>query len=133
MARKKLIRRCEPRYGVSEEILATEALYVAREVDDYRILSVAELNKKLAERQSLWLKADGSLQVQVEVLPERERQIVHCLLVRDIYHLLELYATYLRNAFPGASGTVSSEPEPRADEEKAEERSVPFSEWLFRS
>lgn len=92
MPRKKLIRRFEPRYGVSEEILAFEARYVAQEVEDYRTYAIKDLKDMLAERQSQWLRADGSLQVQCEVLPERERLIVQCLLVRDIYHLLELYA-----------------------------------------
>ena len=133
MPRKKVVRRFEPRYGVSEDMLAVEAQYVGREVEDYRVLSVAELKKMLAERQSQWLKADGTLQVPFEALTEQDRLIARCLLVRDIYHLLELYATYLRSGVPNASGVIPAEAEPLAEEEKAEERSVPFSEWLFRS
>lgn len=131
MPRKKLIRRFEPRYGVSEEILAFEARYVAQEVEDYRTYAIKDLKDMLAERRSKWLRADGTLQVQVKVLPEHDRLIVQCLLVRDIYHLLELYSTCLRTAFPRASGTVPAEPEPRVEEEKIKERPIPFSEWLF--
>ena len=76
MPRKKLVRRFEPRYGVSEDMLAVESQYIGREVQDYRLLSVAELKKMLAERQSQWFKADGTLQVQLEVLPKQERLIV---------------------------------------------------------
>ena len=131
MTRKKLIRRFEPRYGVSAEILAFEARYVAQEVDDYRTYSITDLKGMLAERQRQWLRADGTLQVQFEVVPERERLIVQCLHVRDVFHLLELYRTYLGGAFPGASGIVPAEPEQRVKEERVEERVVPFSEWLF--
>lgn len=133
MGRKKTIRRFEPKYGVSEEILSFEAQYVGQEADDYRTYAVTDLKTMLAERQRQWLRADGTLQVQFEAMPERERLIVQCLLVRDIYHLLELYVTYLHSAFPGASGSIAAEPEPRVKEEKTEDRPVPFSEWLFVS
>jgi hypothetical protein len=130
MPRKKLVRRFEPRYGVSEDMLAAEAQYLGREVEDYRVYALADLKKMLSDRQGQWLKADGTLQVQFEVLPERERLIVQCLLVRDVYHLLDLYQVYIRGAFPGAAGVIPAEPEERAKEEIGD-RPVPFSGWLF--
>src|SRR5206468_7854744 len=49
MPRKKLIRRFEPRYGVNQEMINTEAKYVARELDDHLLLSIDDLSKSLAQ------------------------------------------------------------------------------------
>jgi hypothetical protein len=95
------------------------------------VASISDLDHMLGERQRNWIRADGTLQVHFEALPARERLIVQCLLVRDIYHLLELYVTCLRATFPGASGSVAVERQPSVMEENVEERPVPFSEWLF--
>ena len=52
MPRKKLIRRCEPRYGVSRKLLELESVYVGREQEDYLLLSANDLTARLNLLQS---------------------------------------------------------------------------------
>src|SRR5258706_7919306 len=54
MARKKLIRRFEPRYSVSQEMLDRESKYVAREHEDYLLGSIDDLRKRLEKLRILW-------------------------------------------------------------------------------
>jgi hypothetical protein len=84
----------------------------------------------LSDRQAKWLAADGSLQVCLQALPTRDRIALRCLIVRDMYHLLELYVTYARSVTPAAAPAAST---CQRIEEKVtdEERPIPFSEWLF--
>jgi hypothetical protein len=129
MPRKKLIRRFEPRYGVSQQMLEMEAKYVGREMEDYLLLSANDLQEKLTRLRQEWTQADQVLGNVVGGLGEREKLAVQCLIVRDMYHLLELYCTHLRTSV-GTPAPASS-PRRRTDTSAPSERILPFSEWLF--
>src|SRR5437016_12000464 len=92
MPRTKRVRRFEPRFGVSQAAVEAEAKEVARELESYLLLSLNDLREKLRERQETWAFADGGLKVILRELPERERLAFQCMLFRDFYHMLELYA-----------------------------------------
>ena len=96
MPRKKLIRHFEPRYGVSREMVDVEATYVAREHQDYMTLSTNDMRQKLHELRGKWHAADQTAEALVRCLPEREALAFQCLLVRDLYLVLELYGSCLR-------------------------------------
>jgi tetrahydromethanopterin S-methyltransferase subunit B len=122
MPRRKLARRFEPRYGVSEMMLETEAGYVAREMSDYLLLSINELKAKLAERQELARQSEVVLRNYVESLPEREAIAIQAMMVRDFYHIAELHLMYLRQAFPAPAAVPAKSVEAVA---------LPFTEYLF--
>ncbi len=48
MPRRKLVRRWEPQFGVSGQMLELEATYVAREKESYLLQSTTELRNRLA-------------------------------------------------------------------------------------
>jgi hypothetical protein len=96
MPRKKLVRHFEPRYGVSREMVDVEATYVAREHQDYLALSTADLCQKLYEFRGKWMEADQTAEQLVGDLPERDALAFQCLLVRDLYLVLELYGSCLK-------------------------------------
>lgn len=93
----KLARRFEPRYGVSQSVLEAESRYVARELEDYLLLSVNELRQKLRERQGLLATAGEDLQASLNPLPDRHRLALRCMLARDLVHVAALYQTFLRS------------------------------------
>jgi hypothetical protein len=137
MPRKKLIRRFEPRYTVSQDMVEAEAKYVAREFEDRMVRSTDELGQNLRTLRQVWAEADAVLEAAVAALPERERLALLGMIVRDVFHLTELYCTHLR-----ATGASSASPPPppklprprsTIDErvETPPERRLPFSEWLF--
>jgi len=43
MPKRKLARRFEPRYGLSQTVVAAESKYIARELEDYLLQSTEEL------------------------------------------------------------------------------------------
>lgn len=134
MPRKKLIRRFEPRYGVSREMIETEAKYVAREFDDHLLLSTRDLGEKLAAVRQLWAAADQTLEAAVSALPERARLAIECMILRDGYHLYELYSIQVRASGVGATAPVV--PTSAADctvsrNAAPADKALPFSEWLF--
>jgi hypothetical protein len=110
-------------------MLEVEATYVAREKEDHLLWSTDELRNRLAHLQTLWRAADGVLEQAVAALPERERLAVSCLLVRDLYFVLELHSTHLgrqSGVEPVAKQTVQ-----HTSLSTAELTKIPFNEWLF--
>jgi hypothetical protein len=120
---KPRVRRFEPQGGVSRPMIEAEVKYVAREMDNYLLLSMNDLKQKLAERGAQWNQADESLHTMVSLMPERERLALRCMLVRDMMLLLELYLEYVRTTQPEAPPPLAPVDVPRG----------PFSEWLFGS
>lgn len=134
MPRKKLIRRFEPRYGVSRATLEIEAKYIAREFDDRLLLSTKELEEKSAGVRRAWAGADQVLEAAVYALATRERLALESMVVRDVYHLYELYCLHLRGIAVDAAAETTSPPPRAAPAGRASgtpERALPFSEWLF--
>jgi hypothetical protein len=110
-------------------MLEVEATYVAREKEDYLLQSTADLRNRLAHLQKLWKAADGVLELAVVALPERDRLAVSCLLVRDLYLLLELHCTHLGKS--GGVEPVDKQTVQRTSASTAELTKIPFNEWLF--
>lgn len=123
MPRKTKARRFEPRYGVSEVTLQVEANHVAREVEDYEVLAVSDLDAKRTERHVNCEHSWKHLNMLLEGLADQKQRIIHCLLFRDFHQLLELYLTYVRATEP--QSTVIGPPQHR------EPKPSQFSEWLF--
>lgn len=90
MPRKKLIRRFEPRYGVSQQMLEMEAKYVGREMEDYLLLSANDLQERLTRLRQEWTQADCVLENTVAGLGEREKLAVQCLIVRQQGNVVRL-------------------------------------------
>ena len=133
MPRKKLIRHFEPRYGVSQSMVDVEATYVAREHEDYMLLSVADLRKRLETLRNQWREADEAAERLLHGMNERELLGWQCLVTRDYYLMLELYGTCLR-AVSGQPTEPPSAPDQRVEKKtlvKREEKVLPFSDWLF--
>lgn len=126
MPRKKLARRFEPRFGLSQPMVEIEAGYLAKEVEDYRRLSVNELKQMLEKRKGVWKIKDAELRSHIGRLSERDALILQSLLVRDCYHIQELYLAYLC-ADPALIEVTPGQPA------VPEEVQTPFSEWLFGS
>ena len=95
MSRKRLIRHFEPRYGVSRGMVDVEATYVAREHQDYMTLATNDLRQRLGELRDKWSEADQTAEALVRSLPERDALAFQCLLVRDMFLILELYGSCL--------------------------------------
>ena len=145
MPRKKLIRRFEPRFGVSREMLDVESKYVRREQEDYLLLSTNELRERVASIGQRWREADADLERRVYALSERERLAPQCMLVRDLYHLLELYRASIgagdtpeaapRRTTPAIAPTEgpASQSSPAEPPSGEPQRLLPFSEWLFET
>lgn len=133
MPRKKLVRHFEPRYGVSREMLEVESKYVLREHEDYLLLSIDDLRKRLNALRSHWRDADEAAERLLYAVNERESLAWQCLIARDYFHMLELYSTCLRTA-QGDSAEQSAAPAQRVEERTAPkqvDKVLPFSEWLF--
>jgi hypothetical protein len=124
--KKEQVRRFEPRFGVSQNMVDHEARYVAREVEDYCLLSLNDLKQKLADRRAAWKRAHDSLEENVRLLDAREQTALQCLLVRDCHHLFELYLSFVMSKIQ--SGDAPSRLAPSREEEAPQ---LPFSEWLF--
>ncbi len=125
MPRREKVRRFEPRYGVSQEAVEVEAQALGREVEDHELLSPAELDAMCVERYATSKHAWKHLHLLVESLSEQERRVLHSLFFRDMYHLLELYLTYIRVKHPQA---LAPRPPTSAAAKTAPQS---FSEWLF--
>jgi hypothetical protein len=93
--RRKLLRRFEPRYGVSLAMVEEEAKYLRREIEDYASLSSVDAAAKRADRHRLVKQSWEHLNVCLTHLPERERCTLQCLFFRDVYHILKLYLSVL--------------------------------------
>lgn len=130
MPRKKLIRHFEPRYGVSREMVDVEAKYVAREHEDYMLLAIGDMRQKLYELRGKWSEADQNAEALVRCLPEHEALAFQCLLVRDLFLILELYGSCLRTAREGLGSQAPVIPAV-APTPRPMDKTLPFSEWLF--
>lgn len=95
MPRRKLARRFEPRFGVSQPILDAEASYVARELEDYLVLSTNDLREKLSDMLAKVAIAQSGLQATFDRLPDRERLALKCMISRDVFHIAKLYETFI--------------------------------------
>jgi hypothetical protein len=132
MARSKLARRFEPRGGVSQPMLDSEARFVARELDDYLLYSIADLRGKLSEIQRKIAAAEYEVQAKLSRLPDRERLALRCMLARDMYHIAMLYSTFVSTPeVAEATGTASPAPEEIDRATDAPRPALPFCEWLF--
>jgi predicted anti-sigma-YlaC factor YlaD len=54
MPKRLKMRRFEPRYGISSAMVEEEARWLRHEADDSEVLSVADLERAIKERQ--WLR-----------------------------------------------------------------------------
>ena len=125
MPKRKFLRRFEPRYSVGASMVAEEAKALGREVEDYEVQSTAQLEKWLNERHALCRRCWEELQLLFGHLPERDRRIIHSLLFRDFYHILELYLCHVRTKHPELSVASPSPPIPEKGPDSE------FNEWLF--
>jgi hypothetical protein len=130
MPRKKLIRHFEPRYGVSREMVDVEATYVAREHADYMTLSTSDMKQKLHALRGKWNQADQTAEALVRCLPERDALAFQCILVRDLFLVLELYGSCLRTARDSLGPQAPVIPA-IVERSVPAGKSLPFSEWLF--
>jgi hypothetical protein len=112
----------EPRCGVSQAMIEAEAKELARELDSYLRMSLAENKERMRERLKAYEQADASLHAAVERLPEREQVAIKCMIGRDLHLVAELYRTYLSTFQPESTVPLAAIVAP----------SAPFSEWLFR-
>ena len=130
MPRKQILRRFDPRFGVSMSMVEAEAVHVDQEFRDYLIMSINDLRRWLRERSSQVEVADKELEQLVTRLPDRERLAIRCMLIRDIFHIAKLYQQLLRTPEAEvAAGPISVFPEELKNHEPLPV--LPFREWLF--
>src|SRR5580658_1194247 len=98
MPRRKLARRFEPRYGVSQSMVDVEAKWVERELEDHLLASTNDLRKRLSEIHARVATAEEGLKATIGRLPDRERLALKCMLARDVFHIAALYETFLRSS-----------------------------------
>src|SRR4051794_30267961 len=98
MPRKKLLRRFDPRGGVSMPMVEAECECVAREYLDYLIPACTELADMLRRVQKLCETSEEVLQQHLKALPNRERLALKCMLARDIFHIAATYEHFLQRA-----------------------------------
>ena len=124
--KKEQVRRFEPRFGVSQNLVDHEAQYVGREVEDYCLLSLNDLKQKRASRQVDWKQAHDLLEEKVGLLSAHEQVAVQVLLMRDCHHLFALYLSFVTSKIQ--SGDAPSRLVPAMEDDAPK---LPFSEWLF--
>lgn len=125
MPRRQRARRFVPRYPVvSQSVVDEEAKYLAREVENMLVLSLADLRKSTDERYSLASKAWAELQQSLQLLADRDAEALRSILFRDIFHTLACCQSFCHSH--AAESTPRIIPDP-----VAVERHEKFSEWLF--
>jgi hypothetical protein len=135
MPRRRLARRFEPRYGVSEYMVQQEAVWLARELDDHLLWSTLQLQERLARLHPRTIAADANIQLQIESLPQRESLALRSMLARDFYHVLALYEKFFRDyngvrePIPIAAQEVATANAQNPD--RASISGSAFKEWLF--
>src|SRR5207248_5308066 len=67
----------------------------------YTRLFRSDMRQKLHELRGKWAEADQTAEMLVRCLPERDALAFQCLLVRDLFLILELYGSCLRKAREG--------------------------------
>jgi len=125
MPKRNLLRRFNPIHSISASVVAEEAKTLAWEVDNCEVFSAAEVNEWLNERHTRCRQSWDELQLVLGSLRENERRVIHNLLFRDFYHVLELYLCHIRTKHPEFSNWS---PAPQS----AGRHSSKFSEWLFQ-
>jgi hypothetical protein len=131
MPRKKLLRRFEPRSGVSQAMLEVEGGYVRQELEDYLLRSENELRERLKELKERLATTGESLQAMLAKVADRERLALRCMMARDFFHIAALYESFLGGAeLP--KGTIPPKPTPEELTPAGKPvATVPFREWLF--
>jgi hypothetical protein len=132
MPRRKLSRRFEPRFGVSQSMVDIEVKWVERELEDQLLASTNDLRKRLSEIHAKVATAEEVLKTTIGRLPDRERLALKCMLTRDMFHIAALYETFLRSSqhVKDATGAVHETPE--EVDRQGEPRSVlVFQQSLF--
>lgn len=131
MARKKLARRFDPRGGVSQSMVDAESRYVAKELEDYLLLSITDLRDALGKRQRSVEEHEDQLQQFFAVLADRERLALRCMLARDISHIAALYIAFMTSTdAPQTTGATCHRPEEQNEQDEPRP-ALPFNEWLF--
>jgi len=132
MPRRKLARRFEPRYGISQITLDEETKWVKRELEDRLLMSTTDLHKGLSAMQLKVAKSEATLQAIFDQLPDRERLALKSMLARDVFHIALLYETAFRlsQSLQQASGpsTPAAEEVDRNDDPRP---ALVFSQSLF--
>jgi hypothetical protein len=113
--------------GVSQPMLDEEARWVAKEMENYLLLSVNDLRKKEHNRCQKWSAALSAIESRLAGIREPQRLALQALITRDCYYVLELYLTYLRQA-PPQELPVSA---PTSASPNDAESVLPFEESLF--
>jgi hypothetical protein len=132
MARKKLVRRFDPRGGVSQSMVDAESRYVVTELDDYLLLSITDLRETLVDRHRKIAEQEPRLQEFFATLADRERLALRCMLARDISHIAALYITFMQSPdAPQTTGVINVQPQELKDDEPRP--ALIFSEWLFKA
>src|SRR4051812_23363204 len=93
MSRPKKVRRFEPRYGVSQAAVEIESTALQQEIEDHAVLSHSDIQSKVSEQYQHCKNAWEHFQHLLGGVPQRERNILQCLLHHDFHHILELYIT----------------------------------------
>jgi hypothetical protein len=132
MPRKKLARRFEPRYGVSQSMIDVEAKWVERELADHLLLSTNELRKHLSDIQAKVASAEEGLREILGRLPDHERLALKSMLARDVLHIAALYETFLGSSqlVQGATGAKQETPE-EVDQQDEARPVLVFNQSLF--
>jgi hypothetical protein len=125
MPKRNWLRRFEPRYGFGASLVAEEAIALGREVEDCRACALGQVKDWLTERHEKCRRCWDELELLLASLPEPEQQIIHSLLFRDFYHILELYLCHIRTKHPELSSTSPTPVKPRKPALSE------LSEWLF--
>jgi hypothetical protein len=132
MPRRKLSRRFEPRFGVSQSMVDVEAKWVERELEDHLLASTNDLRKRLSEIHAKVATAEEGLNTTIGRLPDRERLALKCMLARDVYHIAALYETFLRSSQHVQSATGAIREMPEEVDRRGESRPVlVFQQSLF--
>ena len=136
MPRRKLARRFEPRYGVSQVMLNVESKYVGLELDDHLIQSTNDLKEKLAGWQKQIVSVEQELLAKFTALPDRQRVALRSMLARDCWHMAMLYLTFLGSSVihdvDQLQAATAKSVTPNELSDKGETLSaIPFKETLF--
>lgn len=126
MPRRRFLRRFDPQYGVNESMLAVEAKYLEREIENRGVLESSRIEAWLAEGHESCRRCWEEFQQLINPLPERDQRIIRSLLFRDFYHILVLYLHELRAKYPNSSAPSRPLPKP------GNKSQIAFDEWLFK-